>query len=237
MLRISAICLSAVVLGTFAAPASAEQTHSTVVFEDEFDREVSGDEAKLGNEWKLNTKEMHQFVLKDGALHVTRNTDAKHSANLLHQAEFRNGTLEMRFKLVNQDDSFRVQFRDSAFTKIKQGMLFNVLIGDGKLELQDAVIAYEIKQQLKSVKAAQPSPEQQQVLDKAKVSAPLQLSAGPRHDLRVDIQGNKLTVSIDGKEAASLSSAAIGHATKDNFRVEVNPALVIDNIKVSKKGT
>ena len=53
----------------------------------------------------------------------------------------------------------------------------------------------------------------------------------------VNIQDNKLTVSIDGKEAASLSSDAIGHATKDNFRIEVGRVLVIDDIKVSASGT
>ena len=165
MLRISVFNLYAIVLVTCAAPALAEQRKSTVVFEDSFDRT-----GEVGNDWKLNSHEMHQFVLKDGVVQVTRNADAKHYANLLHKAEFRNGSLELRFKLASTSDLFRVQVRDSAFTRIKQGMLFNVRMGDGKLELQDAVVAYDIKQAMKSEKAAKPSPEQQKDLDNATVN-------------------------------------------------------------------
>ena len=67
------------------------------------------------------------------------------------------------------------------------------------------------------------------------MTVPMKLSTGQWHDLRVNVQDNKLKVSIDGEEAASLASAAIGHPTKENFRVEVKQSLVIDDIKVSKR--
>lgn len=227
--------LCVVVCCLVAVPVMAEQNHSEVVFEDRFDRDLSSEDSKnLGNDWKLNTKEDHQFVLQDGALRVTRNLDAKHSANLLHKAEFRNGTLELRFKPEDLDDSFLVQVRDSGFKQVKQGMLFNIQLEDGLLELRDAVVSYRIKQEMRSAQAANPSPEQQAELDKGEVSVPMKLSVGQWHDLLIKVQDETLTVSMDGAEAASLSSEAIAHATKDNFRVEVRSTLVIDDVKVAK---
>ena len=170
--------LLTIVFASFAALATAQQKDSDEVTRSGLGaKEVSEANVvfKASFDWKLNTHEEHQFLLKDGALHVTRNKDAKHSANLLHKAEFQNGTMAMRFKLVNKDDSFQVQFRDAAFTQVKQGMLFNVRLGEGKLELQDAVVAYGVKQEMKSAKSAEPTVDQQAELDKATVSAPLEL--------------------------------------------------------------
>lgn len=228
MFRTELFCLSAVVACTTAASAVAEDKDSTVVFEDRFDGM-----GQLANEWKLNTKEKHQFVLKDGALHVTRNADARHSANLLHKAEFQNGAFEMQFKLVHMDDWFRVQFRDTAFTDVKQGMLFNVNMGEGTLELQDAAVAYGIRQAMQSTKAAKPSSDQQNDLGRTTATVPMKISVDEWHVLLINVQDNTLSVSVDGEVASSLTSATIGHAMKDNFRVEVKPTLVIDSIKVS----
>tara|TARA_R110002049_G_scaffold285698_4_gene467154 strand:+ start:343997 stop:344707 length:711 start_codon:yes stop_codon:yes gene_type:complete len=225
---IEVLCLSSVIGAFLSTTAVGQQTSSTIVFEDRFDRKHD-----VGNDWKLNTKEDHQFVIEDGELHVTRNTDAKHYANLLHKAAFRNGALSLRFKLVNNDDSFRVQVRDSAFTRVKQGMLFNIRMGDGMLELQDAIVAYDIKQDMKSRKAANPSPQQQIELDKVTKTAPVDISVGTWHDFKIDVDGDDLTVMIDGKEIASLSSKGISHPTKDNFRIEVGRSLVIDDVKVA----
>lgn len=236
---VTVVVVGIAVHSTVALPAIAEQTKtqsiSKVVFEDRFDRKASPATAeKLGNEWKLNTKEEHKFVLQDGSLHVTRNTKAKHPANQLHKAKLQNGTFEMRFKLVHKDDSFQVQFRDSAFTKVKQGILFNVRIGNDNLELQDAIVASGIRQTLKTAKSTEPTAQQKKDLDKVTTVVPLQLNVDQRHVLLVKVQGNTLTVAINGKDTTTLSSTAIGHPQKDNFRVEVKPALVIDSIKVSK---
>ena len=238
MSRISTFFLTAIVFASFATSATAQPINSIVVFEDGFDRAGAGEDAKaVGNDWKLNTKEDHQFVVSDGAVHVTRNSEAKHSANMLHTAKFQNGTLAMRFKLVNSDDAFNVQVRDSTVTAVKQGMLFNVRFMDGKVELQDAVVAYHIKKAMQAKKTTNPSPEQQAELDKATVTVPMKLSVDQWHALLIHVQDKKLTVSVDGKKTASLSSDAIGHPRKDNFRVEMKRALVIDDIKVSKTAT
>lgn len=67
MLRISAFCLGATLICPFVVSVTAEQTDSAVVFEDRFDTNPSGEDTEeVGNDWKLNTKEGHQFVLKDG---------------------------------------------------------------------------------------------------------------------------------------------------------------------------
>lgn len=232
MLRFSAFCFYGLCIATFAVPTPAESGNSTVVFDDQFARELKADAQGIENDWKLNSHEEHRFVLQDGVARVTRNSDAKHYANLLHKADFRNGSLTVRFKLADQSAPFRIQVRDSALKTIKQGMLFNVRAGNGQLELQDAAIAYQIKLSMKAAKVAKPSSQQQATLDAATTRAPLDLSLNEWHELLVHVQGNELTVSIDGTELASLASESIAHPTKDNFRIEVGRALEIDRVTV-----
>ncbi|QDT10925.1 family 16 glycoside hydrolase [Planctomycetes bacterium K23_9] len=228
MSNVNVLCLLASAM--MAVQAFADEPKSTVAFTDTFDRT-----GQVGNEWKLNTKEKHEFVLKDGAVHITRNTDAKHSANMLHQAQFQNGTLAMRFKLLHEEDSFNVQVRNSQFTDVKQGMLFNVRIANGTLELQDAVVAYHNKKAMQAKNAAEPTPTQKAELDKATAAVPVKLSIDQWHKLLVSVQDDQLAASIDGKELVSLSSKSIGHPTKDNFRLEVKLTLVVDEISVTVK--
>ena len=66
---------------------------------------------------------------------------------------------------------------------------------------------------------------------KASVAA---LKAYPR--LNAEIQGDEISVAIDGKDIGSFHSAGIANPTKRMLRFSVPRNTVVDDVKIYRKG-
>jgi hypothetical protein len=64
---------------------------------------------------------------------------------------------------------------------------------------------------------------------------PVKTAAGKWHDLVVRIQGDTVSVSIDGKEAGAFASEGFAHPTKKMLRLSVPHDAVVDDVKIWKK--
>ena len=105
----------------FGADTSARaDERGKLIFSDDFERNES-QEAKeeLSNGWGSNSKSRakgnKQVDLKDGAMRITTHHEADHAASETHPAEYREGTIEMRFLLENPQDVLGLDNADSEF--------------------------------------------------------------------------------------------------------------------------
>ena len=97
----------------------------TLIFEDTFDRTESQEEKdEPGNEWTTSsdkTAKGHKEVdLRDGHMYIYTHAEANHATSVRHAFEFRDGTLGLRFKLEEEDDSPHSQFCGSG-TQVRLG--------------------------------------------------------------------------------------------------------------------
>ena len=61
---------------------------------------------------------------------------------------------------------------------------------------------------------------------------PLTLATDEWHDLKIQIEGNTMTVSIDGKQVGQFESEGIGHPTKNRLRLAVNKSAWVDDVVI-----
>ncbi len=79
----------------------------TLVFEDDFQRNESQEKTdEPGNGWGTNSKSRakghKQVDLRDGAMYIFTHAEADHAASVTHPAEFKNGTVRIKFMLENE---------------------------------------------------------------------------------------------------------------------------------------
>ncbi len=77
--------------------------------------------------------------------------------------------------------------------------------------------------------------EQQAALKGKNETKPHQLTVGKWHEVVAMIQGDRLSVAIDGKPIASLASPGIAHPTKRMLRLAVPRNAVVDDLQIWKK--
>ena len=58
------------------------------------------------------------------------------------------------------------------------------------------------------------------------------LQTGKWYDLRVDVDNDRLSVSIDGNMVGSFASEGISHPTKRTLRLAVPRNAVVDDVKI-----
>jgi hypothetical protein len=208
-----------------------------LVFEDNFDRNESQEETEeIGNGWASNSKARagghKQVDLKDGAMYIYLHQTADHAVSVTHPAEFRNGSVELRFMLEHEDDSLGLNFADLQFKEVWAGHLFVAKISTKDVQLQDLKTGNMDLKIRELRQANQLNPELQEKLKSKTKKVSHKLQVGKWYLLRVTIQDDTLSVEIDGNEVASFSSAGIAHPTKRTLRLAVPRNAVVDDVKV-----
>lgn len=229
---------SVLLFSLFVAPfLTAEE----LIFEDDFERSES-QEAKdePGNGWGTNSAKRangnKQVDLRDGAMYIYIHETADHGVSVTQPAEFTNGTVMLRFMLEDPKDSLGLNFADLKFKEVHAGHLFAARIFPKYLLLQDlktGAMNLEIRE---ARQAKTLSGEQKEMLKGKEKRFPQSLEIGKWHDLAVRIEGDTLTVSINGKEVGSFQSEGIAHPTKRMLRLAVPKNAVVDDVKIWKKG-
>ena len=208
-----------------------------LIFSDDFERNESQEVTdEVGNGWGTNSKSRaggnKQVDLKDGTMRIFIHETADHGVSVTHPAEFRDGRVEIKFMLEHEKDSLGLNFADLQYKKVWAGHLFKVVIGVKQTELADlktGVMDLKIREarQAKTLTEVQ----EKELKTKAK-RFPHKLETGKWYTAVARIDGDKLSVSIDGKEVGSFLSEGIAHPTKRMLRLAIHRNVVVDDIKI-----
>lgn len=208
-----------------------------LIFSDDFERNESQElKDEVGNGWGTNSAKRaggnKQVDLKDGTMRIYIHETADHGVSVTHPAEFRNGRVEIKFMLEHEKDSLGLNFADLKYKKVWAGHLFKVVIGVKQTEIADlktGVMDLKIREARQSKTM---TPEQQKMLKTKSKRFPRKLETGKWYTAVAKIVGDKLSVSIDGKEVGSFSSEGIAHPTKRMLRLAIHRNVVVDDVKI-----
>ncbi|QDU73555.1 hypothetical protein Pan97_05310 [Bremerella volcania] len=207
-------------------------------FSDQFERDesVPGKE-EVGEGWTTNSPwRAHgnqQVDLVDGAIHITRYPTADHGVAVFHPVDFEDGAVQLRFHLRKRDQ-LGVDFADKELKTVHAGHLFIVRVTLANLTLQDSKTGRMNLENRKRIASGDKSPELRKLLDAKKFTAPLNLTPDKWYTLLIQVQGDVLTVSIDGKEVGQLKSEGIAHPTKRHISLAVEKEAWVDDVKIWK---
>jgi hypothetical protein len=214
------------------------QKSGTLLFEDQFERNeaVPGKE-DIGGGWTSNSrwraKDKQQVDLVDGAMQVTRVPEADHGVAIFHDVEFRDGAVQMKFKLKPGED-LGLDFVDRELKTVHAGHLCMAQVTLKNLRIQDSKTGTMDNKIRDRRKAGDKSPELAELIKTKSKTFPLKLEPGTWHQLLVVVQGDVMRVSINGNLAGEFKSKGIAHPTKRMITLAINKGAVVDDIKVWK---
>ena len=234
--RIIATCILALTTAVPSRSLLADES-GNLIFQDDFDRNESQEVTdEVGNGWGTNSKARagghKQVDLKDGAMYIFIHETADHGVSVTHAVEFRDGRVEIKFMLEHEKDSLGLNFADPKCKEVWAGHLCKVVIGVRRTELADlktGVMDLKIRELRQAKKL---TADLEKVLKAKTKRVANKLETGKWYTAVAKIVGDTLSVSIDGREVASFSSAGIAHPTKRILRLAIHRNVVVDDIRI-----
>jgi hypothetical protein len=208
-----------------------------LLFKDDFERNETQEQTdEIGGGWATNSKSRaagnKQVDLRDGAMYIYVHAAADHAVSVTHPAEFRNGSVELRFMLEDKNDSLGLNFADLQFKQVWAGHLFVAKISTKAVELTDLKTGNMNLKTRELRQAKQVPPDLQAMLKTKTKKVPHALETGKWYHLRVTVDEDTLSLAIDGRDVASFTSEGIAHPTKRMLRLAVPRNAVVDDIQV-----
>lgn len=221
----------------FVLPSLAT-AQGKIIFQDDFQRAESDDKLEeVGNGWTTNSKKrakgVKQVDLVDGSMHITRAKVADHGVSVVQDLKFRDAIIEMRFKIGPKDD-LGINIADMKEKSVHAGHICMTRIRSTSVEINDLKMGkmnLETRQRRLDDKLTD---EDQKRLKTKTTRVKAKISPDQWHQLKVQVENNTMTVSVDGKPLAKFSSEGIGHATKSRLRLAVNKSAWVDDVKVTR---
>jgi hypothetical protein len=212
-----------------------------VIFSDDFNsNEAQETKDDVGNGWSTNSssraKGNKQVDLKDGAMHIVMHKEADHAVSVKHDGTFKNGGVELRFKLDDPKDTLGLDFADLELKTVHAGHLFKVTVGDGKLAIADLKTGnmdlkiYEARQAKQTL-----TEEMKKQLAGKQKSFPMTFEPGKWYTLEVRVEGDTVRAFINGKPSGEFSSEGFAHPTKRALRLAVPKEAWVDDVKIFAK--
>lgn len=213
-----------------------------LIFEDNFDRNESQEtKDDIGNGWGTNSKSRaagnKQVDLRDGAMYIYIHEAADHAVSLTHAAEFQNGSVELRFMLEDPKDTLGLDFADLQCKTVHAGHLFKVTVGNNKLDISDLKTGNMDLEIYNAKKEKTLTPAMEERMKVTKKVFPAKLETGRWYTMNVTNSGDKVNVTIDGKQVGTFSSEGFAHPTKRMLRLSVPKQAVVDDVKIFAAGS
>jgi hypothetical protein len=214
--------------------------YGELIFQDDFERSPSQQEKDVpGNGWRTNSqsraKGNKQVDLGDGAMHIFIHQTADHAVSVTQPIQFTDGAVGLKFMLEDPRDSLGLNFADLDYKPVHAGHLFVAKISSKQLHLQDLKTGH-MDLEVRAARLANTlSPQQRTVLASKEKKFPHSLEIGKWHDLLVQIQGDQMTVLINGQPHGHFRSAGIAHPTKRLLRLAVPRNAVVDEVRIWRK--
>ena len=225
----------------FAIGELAADEQGKLIFEDSFERSESQEKTdEPGNGWGTNSKSRakghKQVDLRDGAMYIFTHDEADHAASVTHPAEFKDGTVRLRFMIEDERDKLGLNFADLQCKEVHAGHLFMTQISVKEVLLQDLKtgnMRLDIRETRQAKKPL--SSEQESAMEGKSKKVPHSLQVGKWYEIEVTVNGDQLSVSIDDQKVASLASPGIAHPTKRMLRLAVPRNAVVDDVRIWRK--
>ena len=219
-----------------SVPSFAQQAEPTVILDDAFDREEADpSKEQIGNDWGTNSvsraKGVKQVDLVDGAMKIMRADVADHGVSVTHEVAFRDALITLRFKLGAGDD-LGINIADMNEKSVHAGHICVARIRANQVEMSDLKTGRMDLDRRTRRLAGNETLEDKARIKAASKLASVDLSLDRWHDLEVKIEGDRMTVEIDGTPVGEFSSEGIAHATKSRLRLAVNRNAWVDDVKV-----
>ena len=229
-----ALCL----LSILSVCSWVQSAEPVVLFADDFARdEKTPGKEDIGNGWTSNSgwraKGHQQVDLIDGAMHVTKHAEADHGVAISHDAAFQDGIVELKFKLGEGDD-LGVDFVDRELKTVHAGHLCMARVTNKNLTIMDSKTGGMDNKIRERRQAGDKSPELAALLKTKTKSFKLDLKSDEWHTMHITVEGNTMSVKVDGQDSCTFSSEGIAHPTKRMITLAVNKSAVVDDLKVSK---
>ncbi len=179
----------------------------TLVFEDSFER------ASLGDSWQVP---ISFFFIRDGRLPGREDSERGHGAVTRAVVLFQNAVIDFAFRFTD-GKNFNLVINDRACSTVHAGHICHVAFSPARVRVaddRDGFMKHEIfaMRQDKSGRA-----EVQQLLKGRDVVISKTLAAGGWHKAAVTIEGETISVRINGESFGALTSSGIAHSTKTDL--------------------
>ena len=224
----------------FTLSAFADDKYGTLIFEDKFERNESQEtKDEPGNGWTTNSKSRakgnKQADLRDGHIYVFRHKEADHGASLRRDIEFRNGTVGMKLKFADGQDGICINLADMQEKSVHAGHLFHIHMKPQKVTLIDLKTGQMDLKIRPAYRSKTLTAEQKKLMASKQKTFRNKLALNKWHQVYATINGDKISVEINGKAVGSFKSPAFSHPIKRQLRLLVGKAISIDNVQVWKK--
>jgi len=251
---------SATVLAGFIFPASVYsasaasarndvdwlKTKGTLLFEDSFDREETGNGLKgIGNGWESATADrvphIKQADLDQGILKINSATkEAGHGAHIHHDVGFEDGGVHIRFKFpgINKGERLQVGFVDRECKTVHAGHLCYAFLGPDMITLKDSktgAMNLDVSRRSEEArKATGKVPEDIAALLKTKeVNLPWKAD-NEWHDMVLVTEGDVMRLSLDGRPFGEFKSEGFSHPVKRWMSFITQSTVWVDEVKAWK---
>jgi hypothetical protein len=217
-----------------AAPlcAKAEETAAPfgqkgeLLFSDDFSQ------PQLGKVWKIG---IPGYAVADGALKGWQERD-DHGSTLGAKLPLKDGNaiVALRFRLDGAQ-SINVNLDDKSCDGVHAGHICRVVVRANNVTLyddKDGVMRndiYEMRQSTDPAVKAQAA----KLTEGRTVKFPVQLEQGQWYTLGIEVVGDQLRATIDGREVGRLKSSGLTHPVKSDLRIGVwGKEALVDDLKV-----
>ena len=213
-----------------------KETPGKLLFEDDFDREEQDDtKEQIGKNWGTNSKSRaagnKQVDLHEGALKIERHKVADHGVSVFQDVDFRNAVIELRFKL-GENDNLGVNIADMKEPSVHAGHLFITRVRLKRVEITDLKTGRMNLKIRENRLSGKPSKAISELIRSKSKLFDVDLTAMEWHQLRIQIDGEELQVTIDGHPVGSFRSPGIGHPTKRRLRLAVGKSAFVDDVRI-----
>lgn len=224
-MKFSACFLILVTSVAFAADAPQQPTvkKGELLFSDDFERSDLG-------EWKPL---IPAFSVQNGVLKGLQSRDDHGAVGRLYR-QMKDVVVEFKFKL-DGSTGFNAVFDDQKFKGSHAGHICRVAFTPKQIRLGDdkeGAMRNDIDQMRKD-------PSKKEEVAKLLVgrSTVVKTTLDPKawHNVAIEILGDMMRLTVDGKEIGSLKSPGIAHETKSSFHFTVNgPGVLFDDVRIWK---
>jgi hypothetical protein len=212
------------------------QNKSSLIFSDDFNRSEKNDLLEeLGKNWVTNSKNRAQGIkqadLKNNQLHIKMAKTANHGVSIRHDAPFKNGIVEVKFKITDKK-GIAFNFNDPAIKKtVWAGHVCQIKVTPSLIKIVDqkeGVFKLTIHSKRK---AGVDKKELQKLLKGKSKNFQRNTAINKWHQIKIKFEDDLITVWIDNEEIGKHKS--IGYANlKQNIAFAVSGEAAVDDLKI-----
>ena len=204
-------------------PATVLAKPDKLLLEDHFER------SELGEVWTGSARSM---AIKDGTFVVSQRSDHSHPAVTRVTTEFKDGIVSFRFKFEGSP-RFSVVFNDKTYEGSHAGHICRASVTPSNLILGDDRDGGMKLGVIEKWKDEATKEEVRSIVEGHQHTVPLKLDKDEWHAMAVEIVGDEMAVSLDGKPTARFKSPGFGHAIKNHWGFTVSgQSMAFDDLQL-----